>query len=234
MAVLPINSVSVNANQYAFTGKNKKDSHNKANSLASVPVIVMLAMAPMAEGKQPAQFVPINSEHLTELVAATNAYAPAVEAYSQAPQETTYPFGLNYYNKGRLILKVIDSKANNKDAKMVFSTFNNDVAKNKVAFVHLIDKDYNNRRVVSTPPVINELIYHNTSKGEFCSVVVSECIKVNNQYTYKYYNVKLDDNSAQELINLLAGETEWKNSTDIKFSETTSSELKPDKILSQH
>lgn len=205
----------------------------KGKPLASISVIVMLAMAPIAEGKQLAQFAPINSEHLTELVTATNAYAPTVEAY-QDPQETTYPFGLNYYNKGRLILKVIDSKANNKDAKMVFTTFNNDVAKNKVAFVHLIDKDYNNRRVVSAPPVINELIYHNTSKGEFCSVVVSECINVNNQYTYKYYNVKLDDNSAQELINLLAGETEWKNSTDIKFSETTSSELKPDKILSQH
>ena len=191
-------------------------------------------MAPMAEGKQPAQFVPINSEHLTELVAATNAYAPAIEAYSQAPQETTYPFGLKYYNKTRLILKVIDSKANNKDAKMVFSTYNNDVAKNKVAYVHLIDKDYNNRRVVSDPPVIRELIYHNTPEGEFCSVVVSEWIKLNNKYTYKDYNVKLDDNSAQELINLLAEETEWKNITTIKFSETTSSELRPDKILSQY
>lgn len=209
----------------------RKDSH-KANPLASIPVIVMLAMAPLSmDGKQ---FVPIDNVHLTEVSAQVNSVAPKAYAEPQAPQETTYPFGLNYYNKGRLILKVIDSKANNKDAKMVFSTFNNDVAKNKVAFVHLIDKDYNNRRVVSAPPVINELIYHNTSKGEFCSVVVSECIKVNNQYTYKYYNVKLDDNSAQELINLLAGETEWKNSTDIKFSETTSSELKPDKILSQH
>ena len=64
MAVLPINSVSTNANQYTFTGKKDKNSH-KANPLASVPVIIMLAMAPMAEGKQPAQFVPIDSEHLT-------------------------------------------------------------------------------------------------------------------------------------------------------------------------
>ena len=61
MAVLPINRISTNANQYTFTGRNdKKDSH-KTNPLASVPVIVMLAMAPMAEGKQPAQFVSIDS-----------------------------------------------------------------------------------------------------------------------------------------------------------------------------
>ena len=75
MAVLPINSVSVNANQYTFTVKKDKNSH-KANPLASVPVIIMLAMAPMAEGKQPAQFVPIDSEHLAELVAQANATAP--------------------------------------------------------------------------------------------------------------------------------------------------------------
>ena len=53
MAVLPINSVSVHTNQYTFTGKNNKNDSHKANPLASVPVIVMLAMAPMAEGKQP-------------------------------------------------------------------------------------------------------------------------------------------------------------------------------------
>lgn len=206
----------------------RKDSH-KANPLASIPVIVMLAMAPLSmDGKQ---FVPIDNAHLTEVSAQVNSVAPKAYAEPQAPQETTYPFGLKYYNKTRLILKVIDSKANNKDAKMVFSTFNNDASKSKVAYVHLIDKDYNNRRVLSEPPVIRELIYHNTPEGEFCSVIVSECIKQNNQYVDKFYNVKLDDNSAQELINLLAGETEWKNSTIIKFSETTSSELRPDKTL---
>ena len=60
MAVLPINSVSTNANQYTFTGKKDKNSHI-ANPLASVPVIVILAMDPLADGKQQAQFVPIDS-----------------------------------------------------------------------------------------------------------------------------------------------------------------------------
>ena len=87
MAVLPINSVSTNANQYTFTGRNdRKDSH-KANPLASVPVIIMLAMAPMAEGKQPAQFVPIDSEHLTELVAQANATAPKAYEYTQTQED---------------------------------------------------------------------------------------------------------------------------------------------------
>ena len=86
MAVLPINSVSVNANQYTFTGKKDKNSH-KANPLASVPVIVMLAMAPMAEGKQPAQFVPIDSEHLAELVAQANATAPKAYEYTQTQED---------------------------------------------------------------------------------------------------------------------------------------------------
>ena len=86
MAVLPINSVSTNANQYTFTGKKDKNSH-KANPLASVPVIIMLAMSPMAEGKQPAQFVPIDSEHLTELVAQANATAPKAYEYTQTQQD---------------------------------------------------------------------------------------------------------------------------------------------------
>lgn len=234
MAVLPINSVSVNANQYAFTGKNKKDSHNKANSLASVPVIVMLAMAPMAEGKQPAQFVPINSEHLTELVAATNAYAPAVEAYSQAPQEKAAPLGINFFRR-HPILQIINAKANNKDVKMIFGSYptKNNIPDKVVDRVFLIDKDYANRQIRNTiPPKITELIYHNTPEGEFCSVTVLETvINKNGNSAIKISNLKLDDNSAQELINLLAGETKWKNITDIKFQETTSSELKPTVII---
>lgn len=228
MAVLPINSVSVNANQYAFTGKNKKDSHNKANSLASVPVIVMLAMAPMAEGKQPAQFVPINSEHLTELVAATNAYAPAVEAYSQAPQEkASAPFGMKFFLSFP-IQQIIDAKANGKDAKLVYTTIKTKPANNGVVEVYLIEPDYPKRHIGPKPPKITELIYHNTPNGEFCSVIVGEYIKENSYgKDFKVSNKRLDDKSAQELINLLAGETEWKNATNIKFSETSSSELRP-------
>ena len=205
----------------------------KGKPLASISVIVMLAMAPIAEGKQLAQFAPINSEHLTELVTATNAYAPTVEAY-QDPQEKAAPLGVNFF-KRHPILQIINAKANNEDVKMVFGSYptKNGIPDKVVDMVYIIDSNYTKRELkYSTPPRVTELIYHNTPQGEFCSVRVLESVlDKNGESAIKISNLKLDDNSAQELINLLAGETKWKNITDIKFQETTSSELKPTVII---
>ena len=203
----------------------RKDSH-KANPLVSIPVIVMLAMAPLSmDGKQ---FVPIDNAHLTEVSAQVNSVAPKAYAEPQAPQEKSpAPFGMKFFLSFP-IQQIVDAKANGKDAKLVYTTIKTKPANNGVVEVYLIEPDYPKRHIGPKPPMITELIYHNTPNGEFCSVIVEESIKENSYgKDLKVSNKRLDDKSAQELINLLAGETEWKNATNIKFSETSSSELRP-------
>ena len=223
MAVLPINRISTNANQYTFTGRNdKKDSH-KANPLASVPVIVMLAMAPMAEGKQPAQFVSIDSEHLTELVAQANATAPKTYEYTQKPQKED-PLGIPLF-RHRKIQEVMNCTGNSKNGKLVLTDDPFGKTPNNVRYVYYIPGDYKGSQYVD-PPIVTRFIYHDCGEESFAGIEVHE------EYQDKQKNVKtiareirLDDKTAQFLIDFLAEDTKFINESGIKFIETTNPKL---------
>ena len=230
MAVLPINSVSVNANQYSFTGKKDKNSH-KANPLASVPVIIMLAMAPMAEGKQPAQFVPIDSKQLTELVAQASAVAPKAYEYTHNPQKEA-PLGIEYLVSSKA-QKVLPCLGNQQPANLLFTTSRGDDEENRVTRIYYVENDYDKSQY-KEPPYIQSLIYHDLGEKSFLGIKIFEYFRVKkgDDYEPKIFiaEVKLDDEAAQYLIDFLAGDTNFKNSTNIKFEETTNPRLLPPKV----
>lgn len=75
------------------------------------------------------------------------------------------------------------------------------------------------------PPVIKELVYHNLGSGkEYLGIVIEERIyKSETSPNIKKKiigEVKLDDTSAQFLLDLNAGSTKWNDETGIKFKET--------------
>ena len=230
MAVLPINSVSVNANQYSFTGKKDKNSH-KANPLATVPVIIMLVMAPMAEGKQPAQFVPIDSKQLTELVAQASAVAPKAYEYTQNPQKEA-PLGIEYLVSEKA-QKVLPCLGNKQPANLLFTTSRGDDEENRVTRIYYVENDYDKSQY-KNPPYIQSLIYHDLGEKSFLGIKTIEYLDVwkGADYELKIFiaEVKLDDEAAQYLIDFLAGDTNFKNSTDIKFEETTNPRVQPPKV----
>lgn len=234
MAVLPINSVSVNANQYTFTGKKDKNSH-KANPLASVPVIVMLTMAPMAEGKQPAQFVPIDSEHLTEVLAQANSVAPKAYAYSQTVQHDNSKLDLALRNNKDLrdekIHHIQKGKMGGRNVYFVFTSIDKNNTFNNVHSIKIVGE---NLKPDDDPPVINKLIYHDLGAGkEFCGIKILESFyNKEGKLVLTSAEHRIDDTSAQLIIDLLAEDTKWGNSTNIKFSETTSSALEEFKVIS--
>ena len=93
--------------------------------------------------------------------------------------------------------------------------------------------NYKGQREVKSlnPPQVVKLVYHDTGKdSEFCGVVVRE-----NHYTSKgeFYNldkeIMLTDNAANQIIDLLAGDSKWSNKTSIEYSTTTSPNLLPPK-----
>ena len=231
MAVLPINSVSVNANQYTFTVKKDKNSH-KANPLASVPVIIMLAMAPMAEGKQPAQFVPIDSKQLTELVAQTSAVAPKAYEYTQNPQKEA-PLGIEYLSLDKA-QKVLPCLGNEQPANLLFTTSRGDDEENRVTRIYYVKNSYDKSQY-KYPPYIQSIIYHDLGEKSFLGIKTIERLrfKKGDHYEQKtfIFEVKLDDEAAQYLIDFLAGDANFKNSTNIKFEETTNPRLLPPKVF---
>lgn len=198
--------------------------------LAGLPVIVMLAMAPMAEGKQPAQFIPIDSEHLTEVLAQANSVAPKAYEYAQSPEKTA-PLGVPYFALYGKIQEHFSCKANGENATLVFHTPVTDPSK-LVNHIHFVEKNYKNDKM-EAPPYVADLIYHDLGEGkEFCSIKVIHKIRNNKGQTlFTEFEYKLDDNSAQKIIDLIAGDSKWTNRTNIKFSETTSPNVAPPKVI---
>jgi hypothetical protein len=231
MAVLPINSVSVETNQYAFTGRKDKKNSHKANTLAGLPVVVMLAMAPLStDGKQPAQFVPIDNAHITELVAAVNANAPKTYAETQAPQKASKPYHMEYL-KTYKIQETIKCMGNQQSAYLVLTNSKKASDKKGVEDIYYIKEGTNSTDITEAPPKIIEIIYHDLGKNEFLGIKTTEMFyDKNNNIKIMDREIRLDDKAAQYLIDFLAGETAYTDYTGIKFKTTTNEKVAPPKI----
>lgn len=85
------------------------------------------------------------------------------------------------------------------------------------------------------PPYIQSLIYHDLGEKSFLGIKIFEYFRVKkgDDYEPKIFiaEVKLDDEAAQYLIDFLAGDTNFKNSTNIKFEETTNPRLLPPEVF---
>ena len=206
----------------------RKDSH-KANPLASIPVIVMLAMAPMsADGKQPAQLVPIDSAHITELLAQANATNLQTTSTKQSVLDNALKNNKSI-QADRILLKS-KGQFGGEDAYFLLTSMDKNDTHNRVEDIQIITRGLKPK---DHPPKVIELVYHDLGAGkEFCSVKVNETFFSNDGKTRLVtYETRIDDQSAQLIIDVMANETKWKNGTRIKFSETKSDELAAFKVI---
>ena len=236
MAVLPINNVSAKANSITFTSKPKRDNENKyagiperqdSNSLAKVPVIVMLAMAPMmSDGKKPAQIMPIDNKALTEVLAQAPANPMIVE---NVPQIRELRSGIKAIDEQYHIHHICNVTGNGQKGRLIFADYNtNDKADKDIYKIFYVEDRYANKNYGRlNPPHVVGLIYHDLGPGkEFCGIKIHD-----NRFDEKYnidtheYEVRINDEAAQKVIDLLTGDTEWNNVTFIRFEETKSQNL---------
>ena len=81
-------------------------------------------------------------------------------------------------------------------------------------------------------PRITKIIYHDIGEDSFLGILIHEDISAkNNTVKTLIREVRLDDKSAQYLIDFVAGDTNFKNYSGIKFEETQNSNLKALHIL---
>ncbi len=177
--------------------------------------LLLLATMAMAEGKQPAQ-----------------ADAPTQTAYTQSQQEDA-PLGVRYYAGFGKVQEIIKAKANGNDVYLVFFTTRRDVS-SLVNEVHFIDHSYDKESSFNSPPWVQELVYHDLGEGkEFCGIKLYKEVKNKNtgEVSHVKYEYKLDDDSAQKIIDLISGDSQWTDRTDIEFSETTNPRVAPPKVV---
>ena len=165
--------------------------------------------------------------------ATVNANAPKVYTETQPPQKANLS-ELKAFEDLRL-QKVVKCIGNDQDANLVFTALNTTAAaaSKVVRTIYYIKDNYKEPdRYGARPPSIGELRYHDLGEDSFVGIKVYENLYLKTgEIKLMTYEVRLDDKSAQYLIDFLAGETEFKNNTAIRFAETKSQNLLKPKVL---
>lgn len=242
MAIIPINEVSVrnNYNNTTSFGAKKRDTatenpiHKKSMaSKAAVPVIVLMAMNPsLLNAEEPIKFMPTKNLDVTELLAyqPANTQSTAVLNPEGAIHNHSHLPLYSEYLTTESIKTTKKALGNGAEYHVVLTNCSMHDKTNNVDNVYVIKKGYSCKNSEEHPPIVLELIYHNTNDGkEFGAVKLLEPIidhaKNDANCGTMIREVKLDDESAQFIIDFMAGDTKWINKTNIKFSETSSPKL---------
>lgn len=203
----------------------------KSNDLAIVPVVLMIAMSPsMLNAKTPVHIMPMGEENIPELIAQPNEEVNDATYVAKPEQfQQDYPLGVAYLSKMK-IQQIKQATVNGSKASIVLATHTSDKYENGVEEIYLIKNSYTNNNVDQMPPRIKELIYHNIGAEEFLGIKVYEYIYKPGKYSpvgFMTREYRLDDETAQYLLDFNAKSANWLDKTSIVFRETTSPKLQP-------
>lgn len=147
------------------------------------------------------------------------------------PQQSPFP-QIAYFNSQVPIRKIISATGNDIPVKIVLAGYN---PGKDVNVVHYITDSYKDSYESHVPPRIYELVYHDLGPDkEFLGAKIKRNLydpKTGKRDGLMIREVRLDDVSAQYLIDLTTGDTEWVNKTEITFSVTKDSKTMPPKYF---
>ena len=145
-----------------------------------------------------------------------------------------YPLGVAFL-KDLQVQEIKPAIGNGVKANLVLVKYKGSGNPNDVENVYYVKESFKDDNVWHKPPEVLTLIYHNTGDGkEYLGILISnEIYKPQDQVPTKimHQEVKLDDVSAQYLLDLRTNDTKWNNKTEISYSETTKSNVRPPKII---
>ena len=245
MAILPVSSVDFNArSNVSFARKNDSEGAPADRGMTAplgktVPVIVLMAMNPallnsaatmsnlQGEEENPNLITMVEPAQNFEIDDATYVMQPKTVKETQDVKKA--PYGWNLFlqddivevNKGHNALGNFD---------MVYT--NNRIDESgSISDVYIVQKSRDiPAKSAFHPPKVFKLMYHNIGKDkEFCGVITKEdLLDENGQYISGIEKeIRLDDDTAQKLIDLVTNHSKWKNNTFIKICETKSERLFP-------
>lgn len=239
MAVLPISSVNTGKSTIKFQGTKKQIDNNmveeqtnqskSAGKMVTVPVAVLMALATTSlNAKEPVNQGFDRNIDQTELL----AYAsPTEQAYQTDPSATAdYYTYLNKLKKSGKVIKTMEVPGNRESYTMVFmrnAAYNGgtDCCSKVILLSHLYTSK---KSLFNDPPEVTALRYHNIGKEqEYCGAIIECTRESGDDLVFIKREVRLPDEVANEIIDLIVGDTKYANLTDIKFQKTTDPKLTP-------
>lgn len=140
----------------------------------------------------------------------------------------TYASGTYSESRKMNLLFVYDHFCRNEDLRNK-GVSDEDRWKRIVSRIYLIKDGETRNSSFAEPEFIIGLVYHDLGEKAFLGIKTEKPI-YDSKDLYAgaiYREYRLDDKSAQYLIDFCTNDTEWLDGTDIKYSETTSPDLLP-------
>ena len=134
-----------------------------------------------------------------------------------------FPLNLPFFSR-RKVQEVVPAIGDGVKAYLVFTKLKKQGEENDVLQIYYIEHSYYDDNEQHDPPDVRGLIYHNLGEGkEFLGIKIYQPIyRANGTRSGMMSEVKLDDVSAQYLLDFRTDDTKWKNKTGITFEITNS------------
>ena len=205
-------------------------------SRACAFAVTLLVMAPaMLKGNSLSKAMTNEPKQLTCVVddLETDEMISTIPEIQESQQED--PLGVAYL-RNKVIQQIIPAIGNGVKANIVLTKIRFQTKENDVQKAYYIEHSFKDNNENHRPPEIRELIYHNIGKDkEYLGIKIVRWIFYegnNSLYPDKIMEseVKLDDESAQFLLDFRVNETKWNNRTNISFTETTNPKVMPPQV----
>ena len=146
-----------------------------------------------------------------------------------------YPLGIPFFST-RKVQEIVPAVGNGVKAYLVFTRLKKQGADNDVMEIYYVEHSYQDDNPEHQPPRVDGLIYHDLGEdNEFLGIRIFEYLyPADGRQEVMYREVKLDDTSAQYLIDFSTGDTKWNDKTDLfglHYEETTSPKVMMPRII---
>lgn len=236
MAVLPVNSVRFNNSTAVNFGRRvNKETENqennyksqKASGMVTVPAALLLALATSAiNSSQPVAAQPTESETRVEMVSTASQASRSNTAPQFKDIFHRLPYYSEYLSEMRMKMSLPVTTTGGGKSNLVFASAGQADNKN-VEYIYFIPDGYNNKRKELHPPKVEALRYHNLGgEKDYCGLVIKSYRQGSNGVAKTVTSERrIDDNTANLLIDLIAGDSKYVNKSKIEFEETSDPKL---------
>lgn len=244
MVIMPVNGIDTGSsvNKYTSFGHKRNNTddvpdvreNRGSNNLAKVPVVVLMAMSPAMLNANHPSAIEAETPAKTEMVAApskldtealdklTAAY-PGVDGLQQSDDGRSVVMKNKGFRDSYSIAHIESFTINGQKKYLVFASIK---GTNNVVEIFIVPA--NNTKTTGSLPTMSRLFYHDLGEGkEFCSVLVyyDEGRKSDGKIHHVYRDERIPDDTANSIIDLLVGDTQYKDRTTIKVIRTKSAKL---------
>ena len=154
----------------------------------------------------------------------------SLPGFCQSSQQD-YPLGIPFFST-RKVQEIVPAVGNEVKAFLVFTKPKRQGSDNDVMHIYYIKHSYQDDNPRHIPPDVRGLIYHNLGEDkEFLGIKIYEPIYSDDgSEAGMIREVRLDDTSAQYLIDFTTDDTKWVNKADISFEVTDSPRVMVPKV----